>query len=154
MSVLIDNRQKRKKVAVQPLRKIATVILNALDCPKGELSILIVNDSEIAELNGQYLNRSGPTNVIAFPMQEGAFSDITPNLLGDVVISMDTTEAEAELGAVSVEERFIELLVHGVLHLFGYDHETEDADARRMEEKSQMLMDIIHSAGPTGNLIK
>ena len=73
----------------------AQVILNALGNPEGELSILVVDDSEIKTLNKKYLNRSGPTNVIAFPMKEGEFSDINPQLLCDVVISIETTEREA-----------------------------------------------------------
>lgn len=128
------------------LQKTATRILNALDCPEGELSILIVDDPRIAELNQQYLNRMGPTNVIAFPMREGEFSQISPGLLGDVVISIDTAEKEAELGGISTEARFVELLVHGILHLFGYDHETDEAEALRMEEKSQEILRIIQSA--------
>ena len=125
------------------IRQTAQVVLNALDCPDGELSILLVDDSHIAELNSQYLNRSGPTNVIAFPMRAGEFSDLTPDLLGDVVISMDTAASEAQAAGVNLEQRFKELLVHGILHLFGYDHETNEEDARRMEEKSVELLKQI-----------
>lgn len=135
------------------LQKTATRILNALDCPEGELSILIVDDSRIAELNRQYLNRMGPTNVIAFPMREGEFSQISPGLLGDVVISIDTAEKEAELGGVSTEARFVELLVHGILHLLGYDHETDEAEALLMEEKSQEILRIIQSSPESEELI-
>jgi probable rRNA maturation factor len=66
------------------IRKKAQAILNALDNPEAELSVVIVDDSEIEALNQKYLNRSGPTNVIAFPMREGEFSDLSPFLLGDV----------------------------------------------------------------------
>lgn len=135
------------------LRKTATRILNALDCPEGELSLLIVDDPQIAELNQQYLNRPGPTNVIAFPMREGEFSDISPGLLGDVVISIDTAEREGEMGGISTEARFVELLVHGILHLFGFDHETDAAQALRMEEKSREILGIIHSAPAPEKLI-
>lgn len=114
-----------------------------MGCPEGELSILIVDDPQIAELNAQYLNRSGPTNVIAFPMREGEFPGITPNLLGDVVISIDTAEAEGNIAGISLAARFTELLIHGILHLFGYDHETDETEARRMEEKSLALLKAI-----------
>ncbi len=118
-------------------------VLNALDCPEGELSILIVDDPQIENLNRQYLQRRGPTNVIAFAMREGEFSQVSPQLLGDVVISMDTAAREAEKAGISLQRRFDELLVHGILHLFGYDHETSDEDARIMEEKSQELIELI-----------
>ena len=114
-----------------------------MDCPDGEISILIVDDPQIEELNRKYLNRQGPTNVIAFAMREGEFPDLTPNLLGDVVISTDTAVREAQNSAMSMERRFNELLVHGILHLMGYDHETSEQDARIMEEKSRELMELI-----------
>jgi len=115
-----------------------------LDSPDGEISILIVDDPQIEELNRKYLNRNGPTNVIAFPMREGEFADLTPHLLGDVVISADTAVKEARDSGLSRERRFNELLVHGILHLFGYDHEISQADAATMEKKSRELLDIVH----------
>jgi len=112
-----------------------------LGCPDAELSVLLVEDPEIATLNKEYLGRTGPTNVISFPMQEGEFTDITPDLLGDVVISVETSDREAEEGGIPPEERFLELLIHGILHLLGYDHEKGDeAEAARMEEKTRELM--------------
>jgi len=114
-----------------------------LDCPDGEISILIVDDPQIEELNQQYLNREGPTNVIAFAMREGEFADLSPHLLGDVVISTDTAAQEAQISATSVERRFSELLVHGILHLMGFDHETSEKDARIMEDKSRKLIELI-----------
>jgi probable rRNA maturation factor len=114
-----------------------------LDCPDGEISILIVDNPQIEALNRKYLNRNGPTNVIAFPMREGPFSHLTPQLLGDVVISIDTAAKEAQNGGISVQHRFNQLLVHGILHLFGYDHETSAREARIMENKSRELLELI-----------
>jgi len=123
----------------------AQAILNALDSPEGELSILVVDDSEIKILNKNYLNRSGPTNVIAFPMKAGDFSDINPQLLGDVVISIETAGREALQSEISTEKRFAQLLVHGILHLFGFNHEKNKQDARKMEKKSNELLRLIES---------
>ena len=125
------------------VQKKAQAILNALDCPDGELSILIVNDSQIEALNKQYLNRSGPTNIIAFPMQEGEFANISPQLLGDVVISVETAHKEGINAGISMEERLIQLLIHGILHLFGYDHETTEQETIKMEKKNEELMKLI-----------
>jgi len=111
-----------------------------LGSPDGELSVVILDDVGIAALNQAYLNRPGSTNVIAFPMREGPFADIAPELLGDVVISMDTAEREAEQAGISLETRFMELLVHGILHLLGFDHETDPEKARRMEQKSMEIL--------------
>lgn len=107
-----------------------------------------MDDEEIAEYNRAYLNREGPTNVIAFPMLEGEFSNLTPYLLGDVVISADAARREGEAAGLSPAQRFDQLLVHGILHLFGYDHETEDSDAVRMERKSEELLALILETEP------
>jgi probable rRNA maturation factor len=76
-------------------------------------------------------------------MREGEFSRLNPQLLGDVVISTDTAAKEAQNSAMSMEQRFSELLVHGILHLFGYDHENSEQNARKMEKKSQELLKLI-----------
>ncbi|MFH1077085.1 MAG: rRNA maturation RNase YbeY [Pseudomonadota bacterium] len=125
------------------LKKKAKNILSALACPDAELSILIVDDLQIAELNKAYLKKSGPTNVIAFPMQEGEFNAINPALLGDVVISIETANQEALNSDMKLEKRLDELLIHGVLHLLGFDHEKTRGEAKRMEEKAKYLMEIL-----------
>ena len=143
MEVQIDNRQDNHRISKKKIRQTAIAILNALDYPDAELSILIVDDQQIAQLNRQYLNREGPTNVIAFSMRQGQFSDIAPNLLGDVVISADTAQREAHSADISMQDRFDQLLIHGVLHLLGYDHETTADEARRMEKKTNELLQLL-----------
>lgn len=115
-----------------------------------EISILITDDDAIAELNRTYLGRSGPTNVIAFPMQEGDFSHVTPELLGDVVISADTALREARSMGATLEARFTELLVHGILHLLGYDHERSRAQAKKMGAKTRELLALLASLENAG----
>lgn len=114
-----------------------------MDSRDAELSIVIVDDDEIASLNEQYLGRKGPTNVIAFPMKEGEFSHINPNLLGDVVISAQTAAREGEADDIGFPARFDQLLIHGILHLFGYDHEKTEEEAERMEKKGKSLLQVI-----------
>ena len=114
-----------------------------MGCNRAELSISIVDDAEIEALNQKYLNRNGPTNVIAFPMRTGQFSDITPHLLGDVVISIETAASEGERSGISLEERFTQLLVHGILHLLGYDHEKTKEEAENMGKKSKEILKTL-----------
>ena len=114
-----------------------------MGCPDGELSLLILDNPQITELNQKYLNRKGPANVIAFPMREGGYSEIAPQLLGDVVISVEKAADEGKSFGISMEERFLQLMVHGILHLFGYDHEKSDKEELIMEKKSEDLMQII-----------
>jgi probable rRNA maturation factor len=144
VEVQISNQQSLIKISLKKIQQKAQVVLNALECHDGELSILFVDDKEISRLNKTYLHRNGPTNVIAFPMMEGEFSDINRHLLGDVVISVETAENESKLGGMTMEDRLNELLVHGILHLFGYDHEKPGSDALKMEHKAIELLKIIH----------
>jgi rRNA maturation RNase YbeY len=146
MEVLIDNRQDKLKTPQKKIRQTARAILSALDYPDAELSILLVDDQQIANLNKEYLNRKGSTNVIAFPMREGQFNEITPNLLGDVVISVETAAKEAKTSGISMQKRFNQLLIHGILHLLGYDHEQTQAEADRMEKKSNWLFATLEKA--------
>lgn len=143
MEILIKDRQSRHKIAHKIIKKKAETILNALGCPDGELSILIVDDPEIARLNNIYLGRSGPTNVVAFPMRQGPFGDINPNLLGDVVISLDATVREARDDGISVESRLDQLLIHGILHLLGFDHEKTPEQAEAMMIKEEELLRLL-----------
>ena len=140
--ILIDNQQK-EKIQTLLISKKTEQILNALGCNAHEISVVILDDKEIGQLNKRYRGIDKPTNVLAFPMQEGQFSDITPGLLGDVVISIETAEKEALLGKISLEERISQLLIHGILHLLGFDHEMGDNEADTMEKKSLELLRII-----------
>ena len=143
MEVQIDNRQSRHNISPKTIQQTVRAVLNALEFPDGEISILLVDDPQITILNKKYFDRQGPTNVIAFVMREGEFSHLSPQLLGDVVISTDTAAKEAQNSGMSMEQRFRELLVHGILHLFGYDHENSEQNARKMEKKSQELLELI-----------
>ena len=87
-------------------------------------------------------------------MREGEFPDLTPDLLGDVVISMDTAAREVQVASMSMERRFNELLVHGILHLMGYDHETSEKDSRVMEEKSREILALIYKNDPIKRKIR
>ncbi|MDP3286390.1 MAG: rRNA maturation RNase YbeY [Desulfobacterales bacterium] len=122
---------------------MAQAILNALDCPDGELSILIEDDKGIAGLNSEYLHRKGPTNVIAFPMRDGNSHVMNPDILGDVVISIETAEREGNDAGTGMKRRFAELLIHGILHLFGFDHEKNSYQAKKMEKKAGELLKIV-----------
>jgi probable rRNA maturation factor len=104
---------------------------------------VLTGDRRIAALNRAYLQRSGPTNVIAFPMQEGPFGTRLAGMLGDVVISLDTAAREAQAAGVALQERLTALLVHGILHLFGFDHEAGGAEARRMQRKQRAILERL-----------
>ena len=127
------------------IREKIKQILNALDYNFTEISVVITDNNQIQQLNKTYRNVDKTTNVLAFPMQEGQFGDITPGLLGDIVISCETAQKEADNADITLMERMSQLLIHGILHLIGFDHEASEMDARKMEEKSLELLRQIEN---------
>ncbi|WP_232223806.1 rRNA maturation RNase YbeY [Desulforegula conservatrix] len=111
--------------------------------PDAELSISIVDDTEIRNLNRDYRGKDKATNVLSFAMNEGDFDSINPEILGDVVISADTTQTESAEYGMSFDDRLFQLLIHGVLHLVGYDHEQGDEESAIMEKKSDEIMSKV-----------
>ena len=97
----------------------------------------------MSSLNWEYRKRQGPTNVLAFAMGEGEFGEVSPELLGDVIISLPTAQREAEEAGISLDSMISRLLVHGILHLVGFDHERGEEPAREMEQQSAELLAIM-----------
>jgi probable rRNA maturation factor len=120
-----------------PLQKRrGRLILSGLGHSRSELSIALVGDAEIAELNEGYRQKSRPTDVLSFSLLEGPHADFRGQLLGDVVISVETAARQARARRRSLDEEVSRLLIHGVLHLIGHDHEaTDEARIMRAEER-------------------
>jgi len=136
MNILVTNRQTIAPVDVPLTRQSMAAILKSLEMEGHEVSLLFVDDAEITEINRHYLGRNHPTNVIAFSMNEGDFGTINPLLLGDIVISVETALRDARAGDLPLEDEINYLMIHGVLHLVGYDHEqTWEAEEMGKKEK-------------------
>ena len=146
MEILITQQQESPKLSDQKIRQKMARVLDALDCHDKELSILFTSDEEIAHLNSKYLGRQGPTNVIAFPMSPHTKEEPVSPLLGDVVVSVDTACREAEASGETLMEAVGRLLIHGLLHLLGYDHEISEQQAKEMEAQEKRLMKIFKEA--------
>lgn len=116
--------------------------------PDSELSVVITGDLGIRRVNRDYLGKDRPTNVISFAMGEGDFGDLNPDVLGDVIISADTAAREAEEAGIAFWSRLCFLLLHGILHITGYDHERSgEAEARRMEAKEREVFALLENGG-------
>ncbi|MBN2125943.1 MAG: rRNA maturation RNase YbeY [Deltaproteobacteria bacterium] len=115
-------------------------VLEDLGCHDRELSIVLTDDESIAELNRQYLGRQGPTNVLAFPMSGGPPPRPRTGMMGDIVVSVDRAIAESDETGETPEEALFRLLIHGVLHLLGFDHEKSIEESQRMEEEQGRLL--------------
>jgi probable rRNA maturation factor len=118
-----------------------------LELPEAELSLLLVDDREIRELNHRFLGRSKPTNVIAFSMREGMHGSLHPNLLGDIVISIETAKRQSKQSGLNEMEMLTLLLIHGILHLLGYEHEGTKKGSREMAAKQKGLFQKVIKAG-------
>lgn len=128
--VRIDSRQKLVKLDRAALRRDVRKILDLLGVGERELSLLFVDDEGIRTINRDYLRRDRPTNVIAFSLTEGDFGDVNPGMLGDVVVSVETAAREARTAGIPIEDAILYLIIHGILHLAGYDHEGPKGIAR------------------------
>jgi probable rRNA maturation factor len=115
----------------------AEAALQSLDQDSVSLSVRVVDAQEITELNQRYRSKSGPTNVLSFPFEDppGVDSDE----LGDVVVCAPVVEREALEQGKTTEEHWAHMVVHGVLHLCGYDH-IEDDDAEKMENEETRIL--------------
>jgi len=106
---------------------------------KGELSVLLLDDEGIRKLNKFHLKRNRPTDVISFPQDEGLTGPCGCILLGDVVISLETAQRQAFQSGKPLKDEFAFLLIHGVLHLLGYDHEGSARERRKMAIREEEL---------------
>jgi probable rRNA maturation factor len=149
VSVFLANEQT-ERVGTAELRALAETILRAegyaTDC---EVTILLVSDDAIAGYNERFLERTGPTDVLAFPLEDllpGVVPDHDPHgpplVLGDVLVAPSYVMRQAEDMGVNYEDEMALMVTHGILHLLGYDHE-RDEDAERMESRERHLLALI-----------
>lgn len=108
-----------------------------------EVSLRLTGDATIHELNRDYRGKDSPTDVLAFAMREGDGGDLHPELLGDVVISVETAAAQAKRGLYA-ELRF--LFAHGLCHLLGYDHQDDEEEAAMNARMARLLAEAEREA--------
>jgi probable rRNA maturation factor len=145
MKIQIENRQTKVKIERKNIRSTVLKIFKILDCADKELSISFTDDENIKQLNKQYLGKNKPTNVLSFSLQEGYFGNINPQIMGDIIISVETAQKDAIKGKLSVEQEIDFLLIHGILHLSGYNHEnTSKNEAKKMKQKEKEIFNKIY----------
>ena len=111
-----------------------------------EISIALVADETMRRLNMQYRGKDTPTDVLSFPMEQDVVIPGIPRLLGDVVISVDTAVRQAEAGKGSLDDELCHLVIHGVLHLLGYDDATTEGYTQ-MVRKGEAIQRSLATAG-------
>ncbi|MBL8601532.1 MAG: rRNA maturation RNase YbeY [Myxococcales bacterium] len=124
----------------------ARCMLRALKLPRAELSVVLCDDPTIHQLNKQYRKKNKPTDVLAFALREGPAGHLAGDALGDVVISLETAARQARERKVTVKEEVRMLLAHGLLHLLGWDHQTDDEDAAMRAETERLMAAVARWA--------
>jgi probable rRNA maturation factor len=137
-------------VNLDRLRRLAELVLAEEGYPtETELTVLLVSEDEMAAYNERFLERSGPTDVLAFPVEElmpGVVPDQDSNgpplIIGDVIVAPGFVGRQAEENDVEFEDEMALMVAHGILHLLGYDH-IDDADAEMMERREVELLGLV-----------
>ena len=145
MKILINNEFPEIKVDARKIEQQIGKVLISLDCNEHEISILFIGDQGIRDLNHQFRNIDRSTDVLSFPQILAGELEIPGALvLGDVAISLETAQCQSEEHGLSFEEELTLLLIHGILHLLGYDHEVSDQEEERMRSKTRELFSLIY----------
>jgi probable rRNA maturation factor len=141
MLVRVISHRDPEPLALDAFERLAHFVLRMEDAPDAvELSIALVDDDEIARLNASFRGVEGPTDVLSFGCDEPTpVASDEPIAIGDVVIAPAVAEVQAVEARTTVEAELDLLLVHGVLHLLGYDHEADD-DAAVMQARELTLL--------------
>jgi probable rRNA maturation factor len=151
MPVHLKSQVRRFTFDEARLERLAQAILADMGETSAELGILFVGDHRMRGFNRRYRRKDRTTDVLAFAMREacaphtlrrarGRPVPLTPDMLGDVVISIPTAWRQAKEARRSLDEELVYLLIHGILHLCGYDHERSERDARRMHRRERMVL--------------
>ncbi|HYL81336.1 MAG TPA: rRNA maturation RNase YbeY [Candidatus Acidoferrum sp.] len=154
MAISLRNRQRRVRIETKWLRSLGEKALSRLMRESADCSVMVVDDATMAVLNQTYRGVSGPTDVLAFPMTEGRFGRLSADLLGDVVISAETAERQAREAGHDLRDELAHLLVHGILHLVGYDHGTTQERQRMWRRQRAILAACGNDAAAGGRRVE
>lgn len=123
------------------VKRITEDLLTTLKLQDRDLSILFVDNKKITEFNKRFFHKNYPTNVISFSYMDGLSSEV----MGDIVISIERAREEAESLSIPSYERLLALIIHGVLHILGFDHVNDKNEARRMRYREKKLLTYVTS---------
>ena len=130
------------------LKQLSNWLLKESGLEDHNVGIALVDDNNIQEINHQYRHRDSPTNVLSFPFKDGAdpaLDDLPVKEMGDIIISLETAAKEAKQYGQTFQKRLSWLVIHGMLHLQGYDHERSKEDEVIMFSKEQELLDKLNN---------
>jgi probable rRNA maturation factor len=138
--IAVVDRQRAARVDRERVRRLAAHALRALGLDRGEVGVLLVGDRRIRELNRRWRGLDRPTDVLSFSQREGAGGGLHPDVLGDVVVSVPTAVRQAGAAGLSLAEEIDRLVIHGILHLAGHEHEGDPRRARAMRRRRDAIL--------------
>ena len=138
----IINRQRGKKIHAQAWRDFAERALTAIGGPPANATVVLVSDAAIRKLNRQFRGKNQITDVLSFPSQAEPFEIENRGQLGEVVVSVQRAAAQADQNGLSFSNEVEQLILHGMLHLCGYDHETDNGEMNRLELKLRKKLGV------------
>ncbi len=147
MKVIIRNHQRLIKINLRKIRRDSLRLLRSFSLRRAELGIIIANDARMKRLNAAYRGTDKTTDVLSFPIYD-SFKEIPPDfpcLLGDVVINPFAATRQSSLYGVTYDEEVRRLLIHGFLHLLGYDHERGPYQAAKMRREERRLRHTLET---------
>jgi probable rRNA maturation factor len=139
MAVLVSGTVSARGIDRRVLGRKAKIVLEALGLGPFELSLSVVSDAEIRRMNRSWRGKDRPTDVLSFSLLEGKYGGVS-RALGDVVLSLETAKRQARDRGATLVDEVDRLLVHGILHLAGYDHEISPREERRMKRKEREML--------------
>jgi len=145
MPVEIVRRGAGKQFPSRRLKKVALTVLGLVEQENVELSLALVGNAEMQKLNAEYRRMNHPTDVLSFPMEEKLLQET--RLLGDVIISVEQAAEQARERRRTLDEEMTTLLIHGIVHLLGYDHERSAKDARIMRRLEKKILGQLCERG-------
>jgi len=144
MGVLIRNDHPDININCNDIENKIAKIMGHLDCPNQEVSILLTGDKDIRRLNQEFRSIDQPTDVLSFPQNTDEDPCIPEEIiLGDIAVSLDIAKAQAKEHGLDFKEEIILLLIHGILHLLGYDHEISELEESKMRKKTRELFKLV-----------
>ena len=140
---MILNRQKKIRLSANALQMFLREIQRTLKIEDAQVTIAFVGDAEITQWNESYRKKKGPTDVLSFPAaSKGRRGKKSEKNLGDIAISPETARRYAKENGRTLQQELRVLMLHGVLHLMGYDHETDRGEMDRLEQKLRRRLGI------------
>lgn len=142
MKILIRNQQRQRPLNKAKIIKASRIILSLMEKKEAELSILFVGDRRTLRLNSQFRGIKKTTDVLSFDARIPVGRD-GENVLGDIVINISRAQTQAMASGIDFYDELYRLLVHGILHLLGYDHEESRYRARIMRKKEKEILNAL-----------